>query len=871
MKNNYFYTIKRNILFEIISSIELDLRSFIIEHNIDFFQYNQTIIERIANENGNTDESFAKDFGIHYLDFGDYIQIIAKFLKENHLDNSIIQKLQELVAIRNRVMHSRPLLSEDIDKAESFVEKYAKPNSFISFSNVKESVKKINKNPELFFDKTPDFSSFYIPKSVENNLPMVDYDDTGFVGREEKKKQLLKKINSSYPVISVIGVGGIGKTATVLSCIYDQIDDNDFPFEKVLWVTLKTKSLQDGEFKELKNSIASFRECILNNEILNRNGVSIIDDLLFYMTAYKTLLILDNLETINTDEVKELFENLPNGSKILITSRIGIGEYETRFELGQFDENEALYYFRRLVKTYDVKVLAKTADSTAKQYVKKLFYSPLCIKWFVINVGKGNDPEIVANNNDDVIEFCLSNVYEKLSDFAKRVLKIIFISKKSCSLAEIIYVGGQDENTYKNTIQAINELKRCNFIEQTDYGIFSIPEFSNLYLKEKINRSTNEYIEIEKKINQLKGLVENIEKNPNIADDKPYSLYPISSVEKIATIYMFNFINSYNAGDIKNMDTLFDVATKAAPRFSDLYKVAGFYYGKMHIKEKAEECFKLALEYATKQQLSVIQCAYAVFLMSELQDYESALELLETAKDNEPDNPRILSQYGRALKFNKKYQDAITIFSNIINGGFGLTLQQKKINYSEYIDSWFRYIDEIITEDSKKANEYIKLMSFVNNISEQFYSFPLYKNLWKIIKNIMYIRNNSVLSERAVDFYNKYRPYILFVIKQDNIEEFIDNLNKYLDLDISLQKLKLKLKFKEIATIENVDFQTRTGSLSLKGRNELIPFSFDELLFLETDIYQKMKVTFTPFFEKGKWRAIGIDNSNYYDIEDSVN
>ena len=88
---------------------------------------------------------------------------------------------------------------------------------------------------------------------------MVDYDDTGFIGRSKDKDLLKKKILGPYPVITVIGVGGIGKTSLVLSCLYDLLDDCN-SFNTIIWVTLKTRGLYDGDFKNIKSVILNLNE-----------------------------------------------------------------------------------------------------------------------------------------------------------------------------------------------------------------------------------------------------------------------------------------------------------------------------------------------------------------------------------------------------------------------------------------------------------------------------------------------------------------------------------------------------------------------------------------------------------------------------------
>nr|MWN20674.1 hypothetical protein [Leuconostoc lactis] len=49
-------------------------------------------------------------------------------------------------------------------------------------------------------------------------------------------------------IITLIGNGGIGKTATAVNCLYELLDRNSTKYEAILWVTLKTRTLAKGEF-----------------------------------------------------------------------------------------------------------------------------------------------------------------------------------------------------------------------------------------------------------------------------------------------------------------------------------------------------------------------------------------------------------------------------------------------------------------------------------------------------------------------------------------------------------------------------------------------------------------------------------------------
>lgn len=856
---HYNYKIKRNLLFEYISSIELDLRDFIRINNISVDIFKDKIVTRIM-QNGAFDENSYNDNKLFYLDFGDYLQLISSNYKtETDLLKKLVNDLEKITPIRNRVMHSRPLHLDDDTILQNFVNNHKNYSSIIVFEHLIDSIKQIENNPNYFYDKTPDFNIVYIGKSIEHNLPMVDYDDTGFVGREEVKKQIIKKLKSAYPIISIIGDGGIGKTSTVLSCIYDIIDENDFGFEKVIWVTLKTKSLHDGEFRELKNSMKSFGDCLKKNEVLKKENMTTIESLLFYMQVYKTLFILDNLETINSNDIKELFEELPIGSKILITSRIGIGEYETRMTLPKFTQNEAMAYFRKLVFVYNVSVLSKISNDELKKYLDKLYYSPLCIKWFVINVAKGNSPDIVINGQDELIEFCLSNVYDKLSFEAKNILLFLLVKQASCSIAELVYLNNQD---YNHSITAINELCACNFLEQVDYGIYYVPEFARKYLNKKFKKNTIETIEIQKKINKLVGTLENLKSDIHLKDkNHPLSFFPKDNSEKIATVYMLKFIEASKTYDENEMEQCYDAATKAAPKYSDMYKVAGYLYGKNKNDIKAKECYDLAREYAsTDVDRAYVDSFYASYLLSVRNDYVNAKVLLDEAMNIIPNNPYFISNYARLLKYEKEFQEASSLIISLLEGNYELNDILKKNLYSEYVDIQARYIDYTRDDDvrHKLINDVLK---YIDNIYIEYFSLPLYNAFSKLLKYMLFLHGRKSMKKVITSFINKYFIYILFVNNKPNEAEIlVDTINNIIDNKIDLDNYRGQFSKTEVGTIRRFCDDKGYGFISIKKWSTSLFFHISNFtLNEELNIQEGQRVSFTPYYCNKKWQAISID------------
>lgn len=866
---NYNYKIKRNLLFEYISSIELDLRKFILVNNISLDMFDNKITERIKKDEKNLSiTGYSKDDKLFYLDFGDYLHLLNNYFKEKTPElQRLLKNLESIVPIRNRVMHSRPLHLDDDIVLQNFVNNYKDYSSLISFDNLYSSIKNIETNPSYFYDKTPDFNVVYIGKSIEHNLPMVDYDDTGFVGRDEVKKQIIKKLKSAHPIVSIIGDGGIGKTSTVLSCIYDIIDENDFNFEKVIWVTLKTKSLQDGEFKDLKNSIKSFGECLVKNEILLKESSTTIESLLFYMSVYKTLFILDNLETINSEDVKELFEELPVGSKILITSRIGIGEYETRMVLPRFTINEASAYFRKLVSAYGVNILSDISNEDVRKYIDKLYYSPLCIKWFVINVAKGNNPDIIINDQEELIEFCLSNVYDKLSDDAKNILLFLLVKQLPCSIAELVYLNNQD---YNHSIVAINELCACNFLEQVDYGVYYVPEFARKYLNSKLEKNSNESQEIQKKINKLTGALENLRTDVHMKErNHPLSFFPKDNSEKIATIYMLKFIEASKISDENEMEQCYDAATKAAPKYSDMYKVAAYLYGKNRNDLKARECFELAIDYANSpEDKAYVNSFYASYLLGNRNDYLSAKVLLEDAMRTIPNNPYFISKYARTLKYEKKFEESCQLIISLLEGHYDLSEMLKKTLYGEYVDVQARFID-YTRDDEVRYKTLNDVLKFIDNIYIEYFSLALYNAFSKLLKYMLFLQSRKSMKRLITSFVNKYLVYILFANNKPNEAEIIvDKINGIIDKKIDLSTYREQFSKIEFGTINYFNTEKGYGFIAIKKWSTSLFFHISNATGVDNlNVQVGQRVSFIPYFCNKKWQAISIEILDY-DLSD---
>lgn len=828
--------LKRNAMFCLISAIEIDIRKNICDLTNEGLEISDDVISKLkeryeSDKNCNSDDM---SILIDYLDMGDYVQILNsnnEIFPNKKALKKLTSAIETIIPTRNRIMHVRPLEFDDDSKIFDFVKDVDKISEILDFSETKSINNKINSDPDYLLSVIPKITC--VDNShIKNNLPMVDYDDTGFVGRLKDKELLTKKILGPYPVISVIGVGGIGKTSLVLSTLYDLLDkEQKFSemFDSIIWVTLKTKSMTDGDFVIINKAITNFDENIKNvTKSMSDVKVSKIDELINYMSNNKTLLVIDNLETLD-DEKKEfnrIFDELPSGSKILITSRIGIGNYEQAYRLEKLSEKDALAYFRKVSNIYKVKPLLKQKDNQIKKYLELLDYNPLAIKWFVINVGKGETPESIINNGiNDLSDFCLSNIYEKLSDNSKYLLRIILIKHNRCSFAELMYLC---ELSYDECMESIHELMKSNFLVHNEDFSYSIIDFAVSYIQ-NIKGYNNREIDkkIQNSINILNGKLENLKNDIHLKNEfHPLTISPKTENEKIATLYVLSAIKSSKLRKYNEVDIYLNSACNSSKNFSDIYKIAGYLYSN-YDSIKSEENYKTAISLAENK--APVHYFYAGSLINN-QKYDMAEYELKEALNLEPDNKLILMSYARLLKMVKKYSDSLDILKklDIKKGDENIEDRMYRIYLFEMIDTRVRYIDYLYRVDNDKAYKLvIEAIKYLDSLDPTEFDFTIYNSIFKLAHIYIKLLSSSQIDlKHFMDFLFKYQPYILAVKKEHKKEkEFNNDLSDLLDKITKKDAKKITdiLSYEATINEENVGYIV---SLKEAGYGFIRPVSY---------------------------------------------
>lgn len=826
----------RILMFSICSSIEYDIKKHMLNCTSEI-KFDEKMLEK-ARARINNNIQIEQEKILNSLDLSDYVEILTKEPYKYKLNNQNIEKIikyfEKIIPIRNRVMHTKPLELGDKAILQEVLETITDEISFISWDEVKNTNELLKTSPEKLIDK---WKPIKYHDNYYHNLPEPEFDDTGYIGRKKEISDITELIiQEKYPVISIIGNGGIGKTAITVKILYDLIENPKNPYEAIIWVSLKAKTLANGEFIEIQNAIQSTSEMLnqTQKEIIIDDNITPKENIINFMRNFKTLLVIDNLETINDNSINEFIKSVPKESNILITSRTGLGELEYRYNLSGMNQTDGVKYFRELSKYYGLD-LYKREDKTIEKLVKEVLYSnPLSIKWYINGVYNGIREEVLQNNKSKLIEFCMSNVYEKLTNEAKEILKLFQIEDFEMSYGEIEFYIEKDEIKMK---KAINELLSTNMmhLKNTEYQI-DIMAKDYLQLHEI---PSPEFVEkISEKKKQLNDMLQDIKvKKENSILDPNSILYDYENKDnKIAAIYLYKALELGREDKLEEALLMTDRASNIAPNYFECYKVKGFLNANAKNLAEAIKNYQIAIDKcANDLEYATAYYVFSFFYTVTMQDNDKAFELICEAEKHLPNNPEILLQKTRAMTRLGKFTEAELILKSIPNED-KLSDKVRNIQASVTANLYRKWSEIFGQRDSKKKLDYlnkgIKSIEKLEKIDKK-----TYVNLIAILKelSLMYYDNNAMilLENTLKNNYNDLKTInhkdINFIKNIIEDHKYEINENTYKQLIKSLTDYRKLAKYIKDNKIGVVVYFPKPYGFIANDYNESIYFNVNRL------------------------------------------
>lgn len=584
-----------------------------------------------------------------YLDFGDSYQLLMSgknALPEEFLASlkSIGLQVGRLVAVRNRVAHTRPMEIDDsahlLDIAKSLLD--ADTEHWMSLA---DTVSRLGQDPSYVLGLT-----IKLPKDPDtgpqHNLPIPDFDETGFFGRQEQLRRIKKAIKGAYPVVSILGDGGIGKTSVALKAAYELLEDADQPFEAFVWVTAKATILTTNEIQRINGAIESSLGLFTHAAVQlgATDPVDSVSEVLAYLENFRILLILDNLETVLDARLREFLLDLPLGSKVLVTSRISLG-IENPVQLDPLSVDDSARLLRALSRVRDVSQLKSLPQTTIESLAQTMGGHPAYIRWFVAGVQAGRRPEELVGDNALLLDFCMSNVYEYLKDDARAVVRSMQVLPGARNQAELAFLN----DFAAGKIQAaLLELLTTNFVHMSSQPagptldtVYELSDFGKQYLDKHHPVSQDERNWLLTRSAELRDLGSRL---TAASSATPYSAETVN-VRGVGDVHVARLLREAMRQVAVDPAAAFANCHEAqllAPSYYEAWRVEGYVRSIAQDHVGGRTAYERALELAPDSP--VLYFHFGAFMLNQAGEPRRGLELLQLGARLDDQSPELGGQ-----------------------------------------------------------------------------------------------------------------------------------------------------------------------------------------------------------------------------------
>jgi LuxR family glucitol operon transcriptional activator len=338
------------------------------------------------------------------------------------------------------------------------------------------------------------------PQKVYHNLPQPDYGT--FIGRGEELVQIHRILrphpHSRHYVVVIDGIGGIGKSALALEVAHRYLRDYDrLPpeerFEAIIWTSAKSSVLTaDGiaprqQIARTLDDIYTAISVTLEREDITRARPEEQDGLTRRaLTQQRTLLVVDNMETVDDERVNAFLRELPAPTKAVVTTRHRIDvAYPIRLTGMPKEDGLAL-----IVQECAKKDVALT-ETEAKRLYDHTGGVPLAIAWSVAQMGYGYGVEAVLRRlgqpSEDIARYCFEGAMQHIRGKpAHKLLMALSLFATDASREALGYVADLLE---LDRDDGLAELERLSLVNR-DAGRFWLLPLTKQYAGDALVKSS---------------------------------------------------------------------------------------------------------------------------------------------------------------------------------------------------------------------------------------------------------------------------------------------------------------------------------------------------------------------------------------------
>lgn len=515
--------------YKMIFFVENLLREYIVKHLPEISLPSNFSQEALLNaEKNNVNKELGYLELLEYLHLGQLYDLINSKVFREKKSNSISKvNILPLLRRRNTVMHSRFISADQTEEISDICEQLVKSFDDLAFVS----------RWEQFI--TREIGSYKVPRIFVEYPLGKDFDY--LIGRDDELRELKKALAIPMP-ISIVRHGGLGKTALVLQLVEDLLYSPQRPFEQIFFMSFKNSVFENGRVRKFQKVISNHAELInklayyMNIDVQSLSFLDVEELVWKEVFSKNTLVVLDNLETeivqTNLTEFTDIafrfMSNFSHPSRLIITSRYGLGDREQKFPVYEFDLNRT----KKLVETSMLDRKDKLRNVSNEDWKWLQTYTkgnPGLILSFCnsfrttqksltdlrveYNSKYTIESRVLHDMEDTFLEFCFENTVESLPNDSQVFLSALCYLSSEAELKEIneeLFAFLLDELNFKKSVHDI----RANL-------------FVNIGFLQPIKGSDRYYVN-EMFIDYING---------NYADrSKVYTVFNLKSSELFSTV-----------------------------------------------------------------------------------------------------------------------------------------------------------------------------------------------------------------------------------------------------------------------------------------------------------------------------------------------
>lgn len=523
-------------------------------------------------------------------------------------------------------------------------------------------------------DKSDNISPFAIE---DGTYRLLEKGFDAFIGRDNLKRDLLSAITQDPRIwiINVHGPGGVGKSALVNWAVYDMYEKR--AFESIIHLTAKDTALTPRGITRSGCSLYSLENLL--DHILKTFQENPPDDLnakkkiaLEILSAWHTLLVLDNMETVQDGRILEFVQHLPPGTKatVLMTSRTKTGAWELPVPVNELDISEVKEFMQ--IRVAELGIRCPYDENIAKKVWRVTGGLPLAIQWILgcckIEGDLERSLDAVGKKDSPVLELSFRNIWNILSVDAKSILGAMTIFDESTTIQQLAIATAFSIEIIDKALGELGDVTLVTKHTQASdgrvrYGALPITlSFARNQLEDMGEFEAECRQRYQRFSEQMK-----LQESEIVRFHSEFERFGLESDnEKRAAILCQRGKSEMFVGNVENADMLFKQGRELAPQSSYVLAMSASYDLARNRIGQALEHITEACKRATKKTGALCFIIKARILDVQRDRY-GRVDALETALKYDADDMVTRHQYGVALSRAGQTTKAIEQFDIIIS------------------------------------------------------------------------------------------------------------------------------------------------------------------------------------------------------------